>query len=110
LPHPADIDLIKHIPLNRPTQTEQALRMKRVYHTATRPFSFKSRSTGSIILPAKDDASFFKFKNFANLGKKQIMLLSVSTNKYAEQTAKNKIKKIAFLNRNCNTEVTRKQS
>jgi hypothetical protein len=38
------------------------------------------------------------------------MLLSVSTNKYAEQTAKNKIKKIAFLNRNCNTEVTRKQS
>lgn len=66
--------------------------MKRIDHTATRPFSFKSRSTDSIILPAKDDASFFKFENFANLVRKQIMLLPVQSNKHAEQNAKNKIK------------------
>jgi hypothetical protein len=39
-------------------------------HTATGAFLFKSCSAGSTTLPAKDDASFFKFRNFANLAKK----------------------------------------
>jgi len=71
---PAKIDIIKDIPLE--VQGKYiSIRMKIVELTATRPFSFKSRRTGSTTLPAKADASFFKFKNFANLIR--IILLSV---------------------------------
>jgi hypothetical protein len=50
--------------------------MKFFDHTVTGAFSFKSCSTSSTTLPEKDDASFFKFRNFANLTQKTIVLLS----------------------------------